>query len=566
VIRASSAAAAASMIRPVVQLSRAEIRVRAREVLGHRTLLPGQADAVASVVEGNDTLALLPTGGGKSAIYQLAGLERPGATLVVSPLLALQQDQLATLAELGLAGDALNSTRSESERESALGAFEAGETEFLLLAPEQLASAGVVERVARARPSLLVVDEAHCVSEWGHDFRPEYRRLGAVRRALGSPPVLALTATASPPVRADIARWLDLAAPRIVARGFDRPELLLSVATFADARHKMSTLREWVTGHETPGIVYMATRGGAEEVATALADSGRSVAAYHAGLGKRQRADVLDGFMDGSISVVVATVAFGMGVDKPNVRFVAHGDPSDSLEAYHQEIGRAGRDGNDADVRLFFDPADLGLLRFQSIPPALTVDDGRRVLKVLRRGPSSIAYLARATRRSQRRITQVVARLEELEAVVVEPTGLVALSDAATEVAEDGDLASAVVDEQESRRHHARSRVELLRGYADTRGCRRRFLLNVLGEEYEPPCDRCDNCRAGMVDVTADVSAAPFKLNDAVVHTHFGRGEVTRVERDLVGVRFESVGYKTLALPDAIESGALKRRNGRGQN
>src|SRR4051812_25031995 len=265
-------------------LAPADIRRRARESLGHRRLLPGQAEAVASIVAGDDTLVLLPTGGGKSAIYQLAAMERPGTTLVVSPLLALQQDQLAGLHELALPARVLNSTLSPSEREQTLTEFELGEVEFLLLAPEQLASGDVLERVSRAEPTLLVVDEAHCVSEWGHDFRPEYRRLGAVRHAIGDPPVLALTATASPPVRDDIVRWLDLRDPVVVARGFDRPELFLAVTLRGEERTKRDALVDWVAQAERPGIVYTATRRAAEDVAAALQERAVNAQAYHAGM------------------------------------------------------------------------------------------------------------------------------------------------------------------------------------------------------------------------------------------------------------------------------------------
>jgi ATP-dependent DNA helicase RecQ len=388
-----------------VVLAPADVRRRAREILGHRTLLPGQSDAVRAIVAGKDTLVLLPTGGGKSAIYQLAGLERAGSTIVVSPLLALQQDQLDGLRELDLPARALNSTLSASEREETLSEFERGDIEFLLLAPEQLASPDVLERLCRAEPSLLVVDEAHCVSEWGHDFRPEYRRLGAVRDALGGPPILALTATASPAVRDDICRWLGMDQAVVVARGFDRPELILSVTLRGEERTKRDGLLDWVaTEAQKPGIVYAATRRAAEELAALLEERGLRCAAYHAGQPHRDREQTLDRFMANEIDVVVATIAFGMGVDKPNVRFVAHYDPSDSIEAYHQEIGRAGRDGVEADARLFFNPADLGLRRFQSVPPALSVDDVQRVIRALREGALEFAEIAASTRKTRSRV------------------------------------------------------------------------------------------------------------------------------------------------------------------
>jgi ATP-dependent DNA helicase RecQ len=540
-------------------LAPADVRRRAREILGHRALLPGQSDAVRAVVAGNDTLALLPTGGGKSAIYQLAGLERPGATVVVSPLLALQQDQVESLRELELPCRLLNSTLSAAEREEALVAFERAEIEFLLLAPEQLAAADLLDRIARAEPSLLVVDEAHCVSEWGHDFRPEYRRLGAVREAIGHPPILALTATASPSVREDIVRWLGLRDAVVVARGFDRPELVLGVTLRGEASTKRATLLEWVAQAEKPGIVYCATRHAAEEVAEQLSKRGIDAQAYHAGMKTSRREEVLIAFMDDEIEVVVATVAFGMGVDKANVRFVAHHDPSDSIEAYHQEIGRGGRDGQPADAQLFFNPADLALRRFQSVPPALSPDDVKRVLRALADGPLPIADIAARAKRSTSRVEQAVGRLEEVGGVRLGPTGDVELlgePDATRRAA----LIREAINEQERRRRHARSRVELLREYAETRGCRRRFLLNALGEELdEVPCGRCDNCLSGLTEeMGADDASSAFTLNQPVIHSTFGRGEVTRVERDIVGVRFEVSGYKSFALPEVVDLELLR--------
>src|SRR3954463_105303 len=367
------------------QLTVADVKRAARDVLGHRQLLPGQAEAVRSIADGRDTLVLLPTGGGKSAIYQLAGLSLDGATVVVSPLIALQQDQLDSLADFDLPAAALNSTLSDAERADVIQRFASGQLEFLLLAPEQLTDDETLATLARRQPSLFVVDEAHCVSEWGHDFRPEYRRLGQVREKLGAPPILALTATASPPVREDIVEWLGMTDPTVVARGFDRPEVFLEVSTPPDTRRKREALLAWVAEAPTPGIVYVATRGAADDLAGVLHESGVAAVAYHAGLPKRVRTAVLDQFMDDRLQVVVATIAFGMGVDKPNVRFVAHYDPSGTIEEYHQEIGRAGRDHERATAHLFFDPADLGLRRFQSIPARLDPAEVERVVRLLRR-------------------------------------------------------------------------------------------------------------------------------------------------------------------------------------
>ncbi len=540
-------------------------------MLGHRALLPGQLEAVRAAVSGRDTLVLLPTGGGKSAVYQLVGLERPGPSVVVCPLVALQQDQLDGLEELRLPAAALNSTLSEAEHAQTLRRFGNGEIEFLLLAPEQLANPDVLDALAAAKPSLLVVDEAHCVSEWGHDFRPEYRRLGQVREVLGRPPVLALTGTASPPVREDVIRWLRLDDPVVVARGFDRPELFLSVSHHSDAASKRQALLEWLDEAERPGIVYVATRRAASDIARALVDRGVSTEAYHAGLGAARRERVLGDFIGDRIEVVVATIAFGMGVDKPNVRFVAHHDASESLDAYHQEIGRAGRDGEAARAHLFFDPADLGLRRFQSIPPALASEHVAAVIEALSAGGMTVDRLARRTGFSGRRVEQLLGRLEEVDEIRMTTDGVAELTESERAAdangkpngkpvrARAGEVAASVVEAQERRRQQARSRVELVRGYAETRGCRRRYLLNSLGEEFEAPCHRCDNCEAGAADAEVDGGQRMFELNELVNHAVFGPGQVSRVESDRVSVRFEKTGYRTLALPDAVEAGVLRR-------
>ncbi|MDF2762576.1 MAG: ATP-dependent helicase RecQ, partial [Thermomicrobiales bacterium] len=317
----------------------------ARAKLGYEQLRPGQEEAIAAVLAGHDTLAVMPTGSGKSAIYQIAGAIIPGVTVVVSPLIALQQDQVEAIAEMDAGGAALlNSALLAAEREEALDEFAQGATEFLFLAPEQFANEETFARVQASEPSLFVVDEAHCISEWGHDFRPEYLRLGAVIEALAHPRVLALTATASPPVRREIVERLGMREPRIVVRGFDRPNIRLAVEGFSEEEDKRQALIARVVDAPKPGIVYAATRKHAEELAAALGEQGVNAVAYHAGMAAGERARIQEAFMSDAVDVIVATTAFGMGVDKPDVRFVYHLDVSESVDAYYQEIGRAGRD------------------------------------------------------------------------------------------------------------------------------------------------------------------------------------------------------------------------------
>src|SRR5215212_4511696 len=352
-----------------------DIAKLARDRLGLEQLRPGQEEAVRSVTAGRDTLVVMPTGSGKSAIYQLAALVLDGPTIVVSPLLALQRDQVEAI---GDDAAALNSQLSEARREDLLERLEDDELEFVLLAPEQLADEATVERLAAANPSLFVVDEAHCVSEWGHDFRPDYLRLGGVREALGSPPLLALTATASPPIRTEIVERLRMRDPQLLVRGFDRPTIHLAVETFYDEKPRDDALAERVAAAPKPGIVYAATRARAEELAERL--GGR---AYHAGLRKSEREAVQEAFMNDELDVIVATIAFGMGVDKPNVRFVFHAEISDSIDSYYQEIGRGGRDGEPAQAILFYRPEDVGLRRFFAGGGQVDVDEIASVLSAV---------------------------------------------------------------------------------------------------------------------------------------------------------------------------------------
>src|SRR3954467_6084826 len=262
----------------------------AREVFGFDALRPGQAEAVQSVLDGRDTLAVMSTGYGKSAIYQLAALLIPGSTVVVSPLIALQRDQVEDLEREGAGGAAaVSSFIGSGAREEALEELAEGSLEFLFLSPEQLSNEEVLASVAAAGPSLFVVDEAHCISEWGHDFRPDYLKLGAVAEAVGRPTLLALTATASPPVREEIVERLGMRSPAVIVRGFDRPEISLSVERFHHERAKQRALLERVADAPKPGIVYAATRRLAEELAVSLAGAGISAVAYHGGMGPRAR-------------------------------------------------------------------------------------------------------------------------------------------------------------------------------------------------------------------------------------------------------------------------------------
>ncbi len=343
----------------------ADLHEVARERFGYDSLLPGQEQAMRTVLEGRDTLAIMPTGSGKSAIYQIPALLLDGPTVVVSPLIALQRDQVEALEETGVTDAAqANSTLSATERSEAFERLDSGELEFLFLAPEQFSNEETMARVREAQPSLFVVDEAHCISAWGHDFRPDYLNLGAVADELGRPPILALTATASPLVRDEIMARLSMKDPEVVVRGFDRPNIRLEVRRFADENAKRSALLECVSEAKKPGIVYVSTRRAGEDLAGELWKQGVGAVYYHGGMSRSEREEAQAAFMENAFEVVVATTAFGMGIDKPDVRFVFHYDIPDSVDSLYQEIGRAGRDDEPADAVLFYRSEDLGIRRF----------------------------------------------------------------------------------------------------------------------------------------------------------------------------------------------------------
>lgn len=332
-------------------------------VFGFDDFRPGQADIVQSVIDGKNTLAIMPTGGGKSLCYQLPALMGDGVTLVVSPLIALMRDQVRALKEAGVCAGALTSANTEDENDAVLSALNAGDLRLLYMAPERLASMGTLSMLRRSNIARIAVDEAHCVSQWGHDFRPDYLRIGELRQALNVP-VAAFTATADAETRAEIVqRLFDGIAPETFLRGFDRPNIHLAFAVKDSPRQQILRFADARKGQS--GIVYCGTRAKTETLSAALAEAGHTACSYHGGMDPEARRHVEERFAIEDGLIVVATVAFGMGVDKPDVRWVAHADLPKSIEAYYQEIGRAGRDGAPAETLTLFGPDDIRLRRTQ---------------------------------------------------------------------------------------------------------------------------------------------------------------------------------------------------------
>jgi ATP-dependent DNA helicase RecQ len=354
-------------------------------VFGFAAFRPGQEEIVHAVAQGQDVLAILPTGGGKSLCFQLPALVRPGLTVVISPLIALMRDQVRGLVEAGVPAAALTSGQTADEAEAVFDALDRGALKLLYIAPERLAASATEKLLRRSDCRLIAVDEAHCVSQWGHDFRPDYLRIGALRRALGVP-LAAFTATADPETRAEIvARLFPDAAPRLFLRGFDRPNLSLAFALKDSPRKQLVDFVARRRGRS--GIVYCATRARAESLAAALAEAGHPARAYHGGMDDHDRRRVEEAFQIEDGAIVCATVAFGMGVDKPDVRWVLQADLPKSIEAYWQEVGRAGRDGLPAETLTLYGADDIRLRRAQidesAAPPERRAADHARLNALL---------------------------------------------------------------------------------------------------------------------------------------------------------------------------------------
>jgi len=474
--------------------------------IGYPGFRPGQEELVQAVLAGRDALGVLPTGGGKSVCYQVPALALDGLSLVVTPLVSLMEDQVGRARAIGLRAAHLSATQSARERSASLTRARAGELDLLFVAPERLDMLAFREFLKEVDVRFLAVDEAHCISEWGYDFRPAYRRIGVLRGFLPCP-VLALTATATPAVRHDVMHSLSLRDPLVVVKSFDRPNLSWSVrpggAPYERAEHVYRLLRS----HGGCSIVYAPTRRSVEAVRDRLAGWGLRTEAYHAGLPGEERTRVQAAFMNGECRVVVATNAFGMGIDKADVRLVAHVQLPSTLEAYYQEAGRAGRDGAGSSCVAFHARADRRLtLRFidRTHPPPGLLRRVHRQLKRKRDGAGIVSFidpeLCRALGLGSGAWPEAgpLAALERLGAIR-------RLEEAGTGGNGSGSLTHRVgvrdhldLSAAARLRRHARAKLAAVLRYAGGRGCRRRALLGYFGEAAPGACGSCDRCAAAV--------------------------------------------------------------------
>ena len=530
-----------------------DVRAALQRHFGFDGLRPGQDAALRPVLDKRDALIVMPTGAGKSLIYQLGALLQPrGVTVVVSPLIALMKDQVDALTARGIAAAYVNSSQTAGEQREVLDRLRRGDLTLVYAAPERLRVASFQRTLREADVALLAVDEAHCVSQWGHDFRPDYLALASARHAMGDPPCVALTATATPRVQGDIAEQLDLQDPVRLVTGFNRPNLRFEVKMTSTADQKRRVLRRFLDEHAgEAGLIYVATRKDCEALAQFVRDEvGRPCEAYHAGLPDAERAHVQDQFISGRLDTVVATNAFGMGVDRGDVRFVAHWSIPSNLEAYYQEAGRAGRDGRPAVALLLYAPQDRQLKEWFIEQGAPTVDDLRKVHGYVRRQSeletpeTSDADFLLATSDAlgihASKLPNVLSRLVRAGALE-ERSGGAGVRRWNPQMWNERGVKRALSSIDKHRDDQSASLLGIVR-YAQSSDCRRRRILDHFGDSAEtdvPVEDCCDACRtsARLKDRAPDevpewdeipmASRVALGLLDAVTRMRWPVGRLT---------------------------------------
>jgi len=526
-------------------------------------------------MQGCSTLAVMPTGAGKSLCYQLPAVMLPGTTVVVSPLVALMKDQCDTLQALGVAAVQVNSAIDSAELAAARSAIDAGKARIVLTTPEQITDPGLIAALAQHPVSLVVVDEAHCVSQWGHDFRPAFLEIAPAVKALGAPPVLALTATATPAVMDEIVAQFAIASANVVKAGAYRPNLQLAVEPLARPADRLPRALALLAECEGSGIVYTATVKSAEELHAKLAAEGESVGLYHGRLPAARRSQAQDDFMDGRVRVMVATNAFGLGIDKPDIRFVLHYQMPASVDAYYQEAGRGGRDGQDARCTLLYVRQDRALQQFFNGGRYPTLGDVQAVhtalLQPAPEGGWTADAVIDAVQRPRAKMLVALSLLRTHKAVRRDRAGRLSVARTL-----DGTALESLLTGYRSRRERDGATLEAMVAYAQSGRCRWHAVLSALGEAppFEQGCGRCDNCvRMAALAQIAPAVAGPeqpievpptprptprFAGGQAVRARRYGAGQVVEASAHSVTVEFPNGARRTF-LPEFVRAARAPR-------